>query len=240
MSLLAVLHQGDSRYYPLLLKAALSHRLPLKIHAAQPAGLLPAALAGLVPLGFEAALLEAPDFQTRAFELVEALEPEARGAGRVDLVIPERKGLRGYYLEPIALGNLLMRYAMGSTLLWMGKLRPELIGGLRGIKQVSAVSSSFAEGDSFLGKLPHSQRGHTTVPERVEALARHVDVILYGGGSLPIAALQPYHTLLALVDPPKEALKHVGQYLGPDELPRFFLSAVADALGHGLPPEAFG
>jgi len=239
MSLLAVLHQGDSRYYSLLVGATVSHRLPLHIHAAQPGVLFPAALAGLVPLGFKAALLEASEFQTQAPGLLEVLEPEAKAARRVDLVVPERAGLRGYYLEPIALGNLLMHYAMGSTLLWMGKLRPELIGGLRGIKQVSVMSPSFAEGDSFLGKLPSSQRGHTTVPERAEALARHVDVILYSGGKLPLAALQPYHTLLALADPPKEALKHVGQYLGPDELPRFFLSGVLDVLGHALPPGAF-
>lgn len=239
MSLLAVLHQGDSRLYPLLLRAAISHRLPLQVHAAQPGALFPAALAGLVPLGFGAALLEAPDFQTQAPGLVEALEPEAKAAKRVDLVVPERRGLRGYYLEPIALGNLLMHYAMGSTLLWMGRLRPELLAGLRGIQQVSVMSPSFAEGDSFLGRLPSSQRGHTTLPERAEALARHVDVILYSGGRLPLAALQPYHTLLALAEPPKEALKRVGQYLGPEELPRFLLSAVLEVLGQGLPPDAF-
>jgi hypothetical protein len=64
-------------------------------------------------------------------------------------------------------------------------------------------------------------------------------VLLYTGGPLPLEVLQPYHTLLALQAVPTGAYRLIGQYIGPEELQRFHLSVILEALGFALPPDAF-
>ena len=240
MKPLVVLHQRSSQLLSPLLTATVGHKLPLHAYAAEVGSGLVAALAGLVPLGFAGAVLEDPQLRLDALKLVGALEPEAREAGRVDLVVPEGTRLRGYFLEGVALANLLHRYAFGDRVLWLGPLRPELSGGLRSVARVALVAPSFPEGDAFMARIPSPQRGDVVVGlERAEPLARHSDLILYTGGALPLELLQPYHTLLALQPVPKEPYRLVGQYIGPEELQRFHLSVILEALGFALPPDAF-
>lgn len=239
MELLALLHQDQSRWHGVLVGALVGHRLPLNVHLSRPAEQLPQALSGLGPLGFRGALIEHPAHQQQAVGLVAALETEAQMASRCDFVLPERLGLRGYYLEALALSRLLLDYCSGLNLLWLGQARPELALGLRGPKQVAVAAPLPSEAEALMSKIPHSQRGLLTPLAQAQVLSRRADVVLYTGGKLPLEALQAYHTLIALVEPPKEALRLVGQYLGPTELPKYLLSQALEALGHPLPPDAF-
>lgn len=237
---LAVLHQGQSRWYPPLLGAALGHNLPLFVYEAQPGASLEAALNGLSALGMAGAVLEDPSLQSFALDMVHNLEAEAGQARRVDLVVPESTGPRGYYLEPLALSNLLRRYAFGDKAVWIGPSRGDLAQGLRGLSKVSVLSRNFPEGETFLGLLPPPQRGVVGVAEnQAEVVARQADLVIYAGGNLPLLMLQPYHTLLALKTVPSDALRLVGEYIAPEELERFHLSVILEALGHPLPPDAF-
>lgn len=240
MKLVAVLHQGLTRFHSPLVSAVINYKLPLIIHPAEPKAGLEAALLGLGPLSLSGAIVEDAVLQASAAQIVKTLEAEAQSAGRADLVIPERAGLRGYFLEPLALGNLLVRYAYGDKALWIGPGRPELASGLRGVSKVSVFAKTYPEGDNFLGRIPGPQRGHVVVGDsQAEAVARQVDTVIFAGGSLPLSLLQPYHTLVGLEPPSKDIFPLIGQYLGPDELLRFHLSALLDVLGHALPPEAF-
>ncbi|MDW8426073.1 MAG: hypothetical protein RMK51_09085, partial [Meiothermus sp.] len=222
---LAVLHQGQSRWYQPLLTASLHHNLPLFVYACQPAMGLEAALMGLQPLGLRGAVLEDPGLQALALDVVHNLEPEALQARRVDLVLPEVGGARGYYLEPIALANLIRRYAFGDKALWLGPIRPEMAQGLRGLTKVSVLSRSFPEGEGFLELLPLPQRGVVAAAEaQATVVARQADVILYAGGSLPLALLQPYHRVIAFKPLPSEALRLIGEYVPPEEFQKFHLA----------------
>ncbi|GIW30809.1 MAG: hypothetical protein KatS3mg071_0983 [Meiothermus sp.] len=237
---LVVFHPGHSRWFEPLLAASLHHNLPLFVYPSQPGTHLEAALTGLLPLGFRGAVLEDPGLQALALDMVQHLEPEAVQARRVDLVLPEMTGVRGFYLEPIALANLIRRYAFGDRALWLGPARAELAQGLRGLTKVSVLSRSFPEGESFLELLPPPQRGVVAVAEvQAAVVARQADLIVYAGGSLPLSLLQPYHSVIALRPLPTEALRLVGEYVPPDEFQRFHLAALLEALGHALPPEAF-
>lgn len=237
---LAVLHQGQSRWYSPLLGAALGHNLPLFVYEAQPGANLEAALEGLGALGLAGAVLEDPSQQSFALDMLQNLEAEAAQARRVDLIVPESTGPRGYYLEPLALANLLRRYAFGDRAVWIGPSRPDLAQGLRGLSKISVLSRNFPEGENFLGLLPLPQRGVVGVAEnQSEVVARQADLVIYAGGNLPLMMLQPYHTLLALKPPASEVLRLVGEYIPPEELERFHLSVILEALGHPLPPEAF-
>jgi len=237
---LAVLHQGHSRWFQPLLTASLLHKLPLFVYASQPGTNLEAALSALQPLDFRGAVIEDPGLQALASDAVENLEAEAEQARRVDLVVPEVTGTRGFYLEPIALASLIRRYAFGDNALWLGPTRSELAQGLRGLSRVSVVSRSFPEGESFLERLPAPQRGLVAVAEtQVTVVARQADLILYAGGNLPLALLQPYHSILALRPLPAEALRLIGRYVPPEEFQRFYLAALLEPLGYALPPETF-
>ncbi|RDI95886.1 hypothetical protein DV704_02885 [Meiothermus sp. QL-1] len=237
---LVVLHRGQSRWYSPLLAASLNHHLPLFLYTAEVGSGLEAALGGLGPLGLAGAVIEPPTLQAEAAGLLAHLEPEAAQARRVDLVLPERTGCRGFYQEPLALARLVRRYALGEKALWLGPFRPELALGLRGLGQVSLLCESFAQGEAFLRQLPAPQRGVAVVGgAQAEAAARHADLLIYAGGPLPLFLLQPYHRLLALQAAPAEALRHIGEYLPPEEWHRFYLSALLEPLGHALPPEAF-
>lgn len=237
---LVVFHPGHSRWFEPLLAASLHHNLPLFVYPSQPGTHLEAALAGLLPLGFRGAVLEDPGLQALALDVVRHLEPEAIQAQRVDLVLPEMTGVRGFYLEPIALANLIRRYAFGDKALWLGPVRAELAQGLRGLTKVSVLSRSFPEGEGFLERLPPPQRGVVAVGEvQAAVVARQADLIVYAGGSLPLTLLQPYHCVVALKPLPTEALRLVGEYVPPDEFQKFHLAALLEPLGYALPPEAF-
>ncbi|WP_027881356.1 hypothetical protein [Meiothermus rufus] len=237
---LVVLHQGHSRWYPPLLAASLSLDLPLFVYPSQVGPALEAALRGLWPLGFRAAAIEDPGLQALALDLVAHLEAEAAQARRVDLVVPEPSGTRGFYQEALALAQLIRRYALGDQALWLGPLRPELALGLRGLGKVSLMAQSFAQGESFLRLLPSPQQGVVAVSlAQAAGVARQADLILYLGGSLPLGLLQPYHRLIALSPLPAEALRQIGEYVPPEEFQRFHLSALLEPLGYALPPEAF-
>lgn len=237
---LVVFHQGQSRWFEPLLTASLHHQLPLFVYPSQPGLHLEAALAGLCPLGFRGAVLEDPGLQAQALDAVQHLEPEAMQARRVDLVLPEMAGVRGFYLEAIALANLIRRYAFGDKALWLGPLRSELAQGLRGLTKVSVLSQSFPEGEGFLELLPPPQRGVVAATEvQAAAVARQADLIIYAGGDLPLALLQPYHRLVALKPISADALQLVGEYLPPEEFQKFHLAALLEPLGYALPPETF-
>lgn len=237
---LAVLHQGQSRWYQPLLAVSLHHNLPLFVYACQPGINLEVALTALQPLNLRGAVLEDPGLQALALDAVQNLEAEAEQARRVDLVLPELTGTRGYYLEPIALTNLIRRYAFGDKALWLGPIRSELAQGLRGLTKVSVLSRSFPEGESFLELLPLPQRGVVAVTEaQATVVARQADLILYTGGNLPLALLQPYHSLIALKPLPLEAVRQIGGFIAPEEFQKFHLSALLEPLGYALPPETF-
>jgi len=237
---LVVFHQGQSRWFEPLLAASLHHDLPIFIYPGQPGANLEAALMGLQPLGFRGAVLEDPSLQVLALDVVQSLEPEAAQARRVDLVVPEVTGTRGFYLEPIALTNLIRRYAFADKALWLGPVRSELAQGLRGLAKVSVLCQSFPEGEGFLELLPSPQRGVVAASEaQATAVARQADLIVYAGGSLPLALLQPYHSLIALKPVPAEALHLIGAYVSPEEFQKFHLAALLEPLGYVLPPETF-
>jgi len=99
-------------------------------------------------------------------------------------VLPEVTGTRGFYLEPIALANLIRRYAFGDRALWLGPVRPELAQGLRGLTKVSVLGWSFPEGEGFLELLPLPQRGVVTAAEvQATVVARQADLIVYAGAT---------------------------------------------------------
>jgi hypothetical protein len=185
-------------------------------------------------------VLEDPALQARAAAHLAHLEPEAAQARRVDLVVPEPTGSRGFYQGPIALARLIGRYALGDKALWVGPLSPELALGLRGLSAVSVVGPSFPEGEAFLQQLPSPQRGVVAVSEpQAQAVARQADLLIYAGGPLPLGLIQPYHRVLALRPLSPEALLRVGECFPPELWQRFWLSALLEPLGYTLPPEAF-
>jgi hypothetical protein len=238
-ALLALIHQRPSQWQ-LVTEAALHGLdLPLALHPAQPGGWLPQALAGLAPLGFVGALIEEPEFQREAAGLVQHHETEVRQGGRTDLVVVERTGLRAYYMEPLALAALLDEFFLGQNLLWMGPPRLELVQGLRSVRSVAVATPLPMEAESMMARVPAAQRGSHGILAQSAGLSRMADVVVYAGGSLPLEALQPYHTLLALQAPPREALRLVGQYLGPEELPARRLSLALEVLGYRVAPERF-
>lgn len=237
---LVVLYQGQSRWFQPLLAAITSHDLPLFAYAIQPGSDLEPVVAALKPLNFAGALVEDPGLQVLALDTVANLEGEANQARRVDAIVPESHGPRGYYLEPIALAQLLRRYAFGERGVWIGPTRSEMAQGLRNLSKISVVSKNFPEGEGFLSLLPAPQRGVVGVAEvQSEVVARQADLVIYAGGNLPLGVLQPYHTLLALKPVPSEALRLIGEYIPPEEFQRFYLAAFMEAIGHVLPPEAF-
>lgn len=237
---LVVLYQGQSRWYQPLLTASLHHNLPLFVYASQPGMGLEATLMALQPLSFRGAILEDPGLQALALDAVQHKESEALQARRVDLVLPEVTGTRGFYQEPLALAQLIRRYAFGDKALWLGPIRSELAQGLRGLTKVSVLSRSFPEGESFLELLPFPQRGVVAASEaQARVVARQADLILYAGGNLPLALLQPYHSVIALKPMPSEALRLIGEYVPPEEFQKFHLAALFEALGYALPPETF-
>ncbi len=227
---LLVSYQGASPLYDRLLAEVAAARLPLfpyPVEIKDPWQALPC----LAPLDLAGVVLEEalpPPEGVR-------LEPEAERAGLVDLVVPGTLGPVGHYTEGLALDRLLSAFFPGSKALWLGPLRPGLAPFLRALGQVSVVARSFAEGDSFLARLPERARGHVALrPEDVRALALKVDLLVFAGGRLPLDALQPFHTLLALAPVERGVKERVLEVHGPETLLDFRVKAVLEALGYAL------
>jgi hypothetical protein len=238
MKLVVLLYQRKSLLFDPLLAAFQRYRIPIHLHA-WPTQDLASALRGLAPLGLHAAILEDPLLPQQALHLVDRQDPEAQGAGRVDLVLAEHFGLFGNYSEAPALASLLRQHALGLRALWLGPPRPELKGGLKVLAQVSVLAESYAEGEAWLRLLPHPQRGRVAVGAvQGAALAREVDLLIHAGGPLS-SILQPYHTVFSLQGLSQEQLRWGGGYIGPEELRAYRLAHLSEALGYPLPPQAF-
>jgi len=240
MKALAYLYQEEPRHYAGLL-AGLAPQDAMVV-VADPGERIEAALAGLCPLGFAGALVDGDDLSRRAVAGTAALEPEARAAGRVDALVCDWSGPRGLYLAPLAVAQLLAGTGYpGLRALWIGRPRPELAPGLRGIGRVDVAVGLPADGEAFLAQLSPVVRGDVAVrPDEVRAVAARADLLIYAGGKLPLEALAPYHTLLALAPVPPEAADLVEAVLGPEHYRAEWLSlAVREILGINLPADAF-
>jgi hypothetical protein len=94
-------------------------------------------------------------------------------------------------------------------------------------------AGSFAEGDSFLARLPERARGYVALrPEEVGALALKADLVIFAGGRLPLDVLQPFHALLALAPVKGKVRERVLEVHGPETLLDFRAKAVLEALGY--------
>ncbi|GAB5601594.1 hypothetical protein FJNA_01180 [Thermus sp. FJN-A] len=189
------------------------------------------ALPCLAPLGLAGAVLG------EAWPSAEGvrLEPEARAAGLVDLVVPGAGGPVGQYTEGVALERFLSLSFPGARGLWLGPLRPSLAPFLRPLGQVSVAAGSFAEGDGFLARLPERARGHVALRrEEVASLALKADLLLYAGGGFPLDILQPFHALLALAPVDRGVWERVHAVYPPEELLAFQARVALEGLGYPL------
>ncbi len=240
MKPLAYLHQGRAEGYAALLAGLSPHGVP--VVAAEPGAGLADALKGLLPLGFSGALIEGEGLEAAAAAALERLDPEAREAARVDAVATGWSGLRGLYLAPRALAELLGRVGYpGLRAVWLGSPRPELAEGLRNVGRLDVAAALPAEGEAFLRRFAPPVRGALAVGAgEVRALAAEADLVIYAGGPLPAGALAPYHTLLALAPVAPEVVDAVETVLGPEVFRAHRLAlAVRELVGLSLPPEAF-
>ena len=189
------------------------------------------ALPCLAPLGLAGVLLAealSPPEGVR-------LEPEAREAGVLDLLVPGTSGLLGQFTEGVGLERFLAAHFPGARALWLGPLRPALAPFLRPLGQVSVAGGSFAEGDSFLAHLPERARGHVVLRrEEVQAVALKADLILFSGGRLPLDSLQPFHALLALASLDRGVWELVKVVYGLEDLLTYQVRVVLETLGYPL------
>ncbi|MCS6867392.1 MAG: hypothetical protein NZ846_09225 [Thermus sp.] len=188
-----------------------------------------AALPCLWPLGFAGAVL------AEALPPPEGvrLEAEAQAAGLMDLAVPGAKGLWGQYTEGVALERFLAQHFPGAKALWLGPLRPALAPFLRPLAQVAVAAGSFAEGDSFLARLPERARGPVVArAEEVQALALRADLLLYAGGRLSLEHLQPFHVLVALVPPDRGVWERVQAVYAPEDLLGVRVRVILEGLGY--------
>lgn len=225
---LLLLHRRPSPLFDRLVAEVAAARLPLFLYPVEvedPWKALPC----LAPLGLAGAVLgEAlpPPEGVR-------LEAEAQAAGRVDLLVPGPGGLTGQYAEGVALERFLALRFPGAKGLWLGPLRPSLAPFLRPLGQVSLAAESFAEGDSFLARLPGRARGHVALGRgEVAALALQADLLLYTGGRLPLEYLQPFHALLALSPVDRGVYERVHAVYPLEDLLPFQVRVVLEGLGY--------
>lgn len=212
------------------------------IIASQPGRRLAEAFEGLCPLGFEGAFLDGDEITGQAPALLNQLEPLARQVGRVDAVRCGWNGLKGYFLAPQALALLIERHVFpGARAIWVGRLRPELAPGLKGISRLDVAAEVPSKGEAFLAALPMKLRGEVAVrEEEVRALAARADLVVYAGGGLPSSLLQPYHTVLSLAKLPSDVVRLVDRVIGHEYFWGHRLALVArELLGLALPPEIF-
>jgi len=231
---LVFLHRAPSPLFDRLVAEVATARLPLfpyPVEAQDPFALFPC----LAPLGLAGAVLAEALPPPKDLAPSLSLEAEAREAGLLDLVVPRVGGLMGQYTEGVALERFLSAHFPGARGLWLGPLRPSLAPFLRPLGQVSVVASSFAEGDSFLARLPERARGHVALrPEEARALSLKVDLLLYAGGRLSLDVLQPFHALVALAPVEKGVWERVQVVYSPEDLLIFRVRAVLEGLGYPL------
>ncbi|GAA5338775.1 hypothetical protein [Thermus antranikianii] len=231
---LIFLHRVPSPLFDRLVAEVATARLPLfpyPVEVQDPFALFPC----LAPLGLAGAVLAEALPPPKDLAPSLSLEAEAREAGLLDLVVPRVGGLMGQYTEGVALERFLSAHFPGARGLWLGPLRPSLAPFLRPLGQVSVVASSFAEGDSFLARLPERARGHVALrPEEARALSLKVDLLLYAGGRLSLDVLQPFHALVALAPVEKGVWERVQVVYSPEDLLIFRVRAVLEGLGYPL------
>lgn len=231
---LIFLHRVPSPLFDRLVAEVATARLPLfpyPVEVQDPFALFPC----LAPLGLAGAVLAEALPPPKDLAPSLSLEAEAREAGLLDLVVPRVGGLMGQYTEGVALERFLSAHFPGARGLWLGPLRPSLAPFLRPLGQVSVVASSFAEGDSFLARLPERARGHVALrPEEARALSLKVDLLLYAGGRLSLDVLQPFHALVALAPVEKGVWERVQVVYPPEDLLIFRVRAVLEGLGYPL------
>ncbi|WP_114314017.1 hypothetical protein [Thermus caldifontis] len=231
---LAFLYRAPSPLFDRLVAEVATARLPLfpyPVEAQDPWALLPC----LGPLGLAGAVLAEAVPPPEKPPLNLFLEPEAKEAGLLDLLLPRVGGVAGQYTEGLALERLLSTHFPGARGLWLGPLRPSLAPFLRPLAQVSVVAGSFAEGDRFLSRLPERARGHVALrPEEVRALSLKADLLLYVGGRLNLEILQPFHALLALAPVEKGAWERVQVVYPPEDLLGYRVRGVLEGLGYPL------
>ncbi|WP_105317033.1 hypothetical protein [Thermus tenuipuniceus] len=234
---LVFLHRKPSPLFDRLVAEVATSRLPLfpypvEVKVAQdPLALFPC----LAPLGLAGAVLAEALPPPKDLAPGLSLEAEAREAGLLDLVVPRVGGLMGQYTEGVALERFLSAHFPGARGLWLGPLRPSLAPFLRPLGQVSVVALSFAEGDSFLARLPERARGYVALRrEEVAALALQADLLLYAGGRFPLEHLQPFHVLLALAPVDRGVYERAHVAYSPEDLLAFQVRAVLEGLGYPL------
>ncbi|GAA6750385.1 hypothetical protein Thermus77412_08150 [Thermus antranikianii] len=231
---LAFLHRVPSPLFDRLVAEVATARLPLfpyPVEVQDPFALFPC----LAPLGLAGAVLAEALPPPKDLAPSLSLEAEALEAGLLDLVVPRVGGLMGQYTEGVALERFLSAHFPGARGLWLGPLRPSLAPFLRPLAQVSVVASSFAEGDSFLARLPERARGHVALrPEEARALSLKVDLLLYAGGRFSLDVLHPFHALVALAPVEKGVWERVQVVYPPEDLLIFRVRAVLEGLGYPL------
>ncbi len=239
---LAMLIGEEERYYAPLLTAMDRFGVKNPLWLARPGTRFTEALQGLLPLGFIGAFLGGAPFETEAIPLLDQMDPEVRTAGRVDVIETSLAGLQGGFVRPMALGRLLERYGMtGGRAVWVGQGHGEMLPGARSLTRIDVVAGDRPSGEALLAKLPTLQRGRVAVGRsEAEVLGREVDLILYAGGRLERAVLQPYHTLVSLAPITREAYRYVEHAVDSRELDQTYLSLVLERLlGVTLPSESF-
>ncbi|WP_457638486.1 hypothetical protein [Oceanithermus sp.] len=242
MNYVALFAAKDSRWLARALAALSVHEVPLQVIPSPVDGRLREALAGLQPLGFSGALIEDEAYQREAVENLTRLEVEARDAGRVDAVRVQFGETQGNYLLPVAVKQVMEQsgYA-GARVFWLGPPLPGIRDALRLAMKVHVKSASPPEGEAFMEKLSPRQRGHVVFDDsQALALAGEVDLVIYNGGLLPLALLQPYHGLFAFKEPQQDAYMIVDQVISPAYFQQFYLSRLLGwVAGVDLPPEDF-
>lgn len=243
MNCLALFTPPQSRWYDALVSAVHGHDLPLQILPSSPGSEAAQATLGLAPLGFAGALVEDEGAQSAVREAAPRLEAEAEEAGRVDALKVQFGAATGSYLWPEAVRTAIEHAGFaGARVLWVGEARPGLRGALRTVRTVHVWQAAPSAGEAFLQQLPAPQRGRVLLAQaQVEAMAAEVDLVVYAGGRLPLAVLQPYHGLFALEEPPvQDAYLAVDQVISPDYFLQVYLSRLLTwTAGVDLPPEAF-
>lgn len=227
---LVFLYRKPSPLFDRLLAEVAAARLPLfpyPVEGEDPWKVLPC----LAPLGLAGMVLAEATPPQEGLRL----EPEAQAAGLVDLVVPGVGGAVGQYTEGVALERFLALHFPGAKGLWLGPLRPSLAPFLRPLGQVSLAAESFAQGDSFLARLPERARGHVALRrEEVGALSLQADLLLYAGGRLPLEHLQAFHALLALAPVDRGVYERVHAVHSLEDLLAFQVRAVLEGLGYPL------
>ncbi|KGQ22682.1 hypothetical protein [Thermus filiformis] len=222
---LPLFYQRETRLLDPLVQAASLAKAPLLVYGVRGTPSREALLA-MEALGLAGAAFE----EARPLEGV-VPDAEARMAGVMDLAYPVRGVLRGQFAFGVALDRLLSAQA-GARALWVGRPHLLLAPFLRALGEVSVLAQSYAEGEAFLARLPAPVRGRVVLKEaEAQALALRADLLVYGGGPLPLSLVQPFHQLLALAEPGERARGLAGRSLG-EELPFLWAQAVLEALGY--------